>query len=117
MPSNSRNDSRIARHVRLRKRITGTPDRPRLAVFRSLKHISAQIIDAASGQTLCSASSLEKDLGATGNAAGAKQIGMALAKRAVEKGIKQVVFDRGGFRYHGRIANLAEGAREAGLEF
>jgi large subunit ribosomal protein L18 len=117
MPLNSRNDSRIARHERLRKRITGTPDRPRLAVFRSLKHISAQIIDDTSGNTLCSASSLEKELGAAGNAVGAKQIGIALAKRAVEKGIKQVVFDRGGFRYHGRIAGLAEGAREAGLEF
>src|SRR5512141_1108377 len=117
MPQNSRNDSRIARHVRLRRRITGSPDRPRLAVYRSLKHISAQIIDDANGKTLCSASSLEKELGATGNAAGAKQVGIALAKRAGEKGIKQVVFDRGGFRYHGRIAGLAEGAREAGLEF
>ena len=117
MPQNSRNDSRIARHDRLRRRITGTPERPRLAVYRSLKHISAQIIDDAGGQTLCSASSLEKEIGAAGNAEGAKKIGAELAKRAVAKGITKVVFDRGGFRYHGRIANLAEGAREAGLEF
>jgi large subunit ribosomal protein L18 len=107
----------MARHERLRKRIQGTSDRPRLAVFRSLKHISAQIIDDATGQTLCSASSLEKELAAHGNAGGAKKIGAELAKRAAAKGITKVVFDRGGFRYHGRIAGLAEGAREAGLEF
>lgn len=117
MPKNSRNDSRIARHERLRKRITGTPERPRLTVYRSLKHISAQIVDDATGQTLCSASSLEKEIGASGNVGGAKKVGAELAKRAVSKGITKVVFDRGGFRYHGRIANLADGAREAGLEF
>lgn len=117
MPRRSRNDGRILRHKRLRKRIHGTPERPRLAVFRSLKHISAQIIDDTTGTTLASASSLEKALGARGNVEGARQIGAAIAKRALEKGIKQVVFDRGGVKYHGRVASLAEGAREAGLEF
>jgi len=117
MPKNSRNDSRIARHDRLRKRIKGTSERPRLAVYRSLKHISAQIIDDANGRTICSASSLEKELAASGNAGGAKKVGAELAKRAVAQGITKVVFDRGGFRYHGRIAGLADGAREAGLEF
>jgi large subunit ribosomal protein L18 len=86
-------------------------------VFRSLKHIYAQIIDDSTGTTLCSASSQEKSLSAKGNAEGAKQVGTALAQRAKEKGINSVVFDRGGFRYHGRVANLADGAREAGLEF
>ena len=108
---------RVARHVRLRKRIAGTPERPRLAVFRSLKHITAQVIDDATGNTLAAASSLEKGLKATGNADGAKKVGEAVAKRALEKGIKAVVFDRGGFRYHGRVESLAAGAREAGLEF
>jgi large subunit ribosomal protein L18 len=117
MATTNRGDARIARHTRLRKKIAGTGERPRLAVYRSLKHISAQIIDDLSGQTLVSASSLEKDLNANGNRDGAKAVGEALGKRAAEKGIKQVVFDRGGFRYHGRVASLAEGAREAGLEF
>lgn len=117
MPRRSRNDGRILRHDRLRKRIDGTAERPRLAVFRSLKHISAQIIDDSTGQTLVSASTLEKEIGARGNAEGAKQIGAAVAKRALDKGIKQVVFDRGGVKYHGRVEKLAEGAREAGLEF
>jgi large subunit ribosomal protein L18 len=117
MAKNSRNDGRIARHDRLRKRIVGTSERPRLAVFRSLKHITAQIIDDSNGQTIVSASTLEKDLKATGNIGGAKQIGETIAKRALDKGIKQVVFDRGGFQYHGRIESLAKGARDAGLEF
>jgi large subunit ribosomal protein L18 len=117
MPKTSRNDGRVARHTRLRKRITGTPERPRLAVFRSLKHISAQIIDDTTGTTLVSASSLEKELSASGNVGGSKQIGEVVAKRALDKGIKQVVFDRGGVKYHGRVATLAEAAREAGLEF
>lgn len=108
---------RKVRHERLRKRIAGTPERPRLAVFRSLKHIYAQIIDDTTGTTLAAASSMEKDSDAGGNIEGAKLVGAALGKRAVEKGIKQVVFDRGGFRYHGRVASLADGAREAGLEF
>jgi large subunit ribosomal protein L18 len=108
---------RTARHDRLRKKISGTPERPRLAVYRSLKHIYAQIIDDSTGTTLCAASSQEKELSTKGNAEGAKQVGSTLAKRAKDKGIKAVVFDRGGFRYHGRVANLADGAREAGLEF
>jgi len=105
------------RHDRIRKTLSGTSERPRLAVYRSLKHISAQIIDDVSGKTICSASSLEKTLESVGNADGAKKIGEALAKRAKEKGVTTVVFDRGGFRFHGRIASLAAGAREGGLEF
>jgi len=108
---------RKARHGRLRKRIEGTPSRPRLAVFRSLQHIYAQVIDDSTGTTLAAASSQEKDLKVTGNAEGAKKIGQALAERAKAKGVSAVVFDRGGFRYMGRVANLAEGAREGGLEF
>ncbi|MBN9502750.1 MAG: 50S ribosomal protein L18 [Armatimonadetes bacterium 55-13] len=108
---------RKARHVRLRKRISGTTERPRLAVFRSLHHIYAQIIDDSTGTTLAAASSQEKGLEVTGNAEGAKKIGIALAERAKAKGINAVVFDRGGFRYHGRVASLADGAREGGLEF
>jgi len=117
MATRSRADLRVARHDRLRKRLSGTSERPRLAVFRSLKHISAQIIDDSTGVTLAAASSLEKELKATGNADGAKKIGLELAKRAKEKGINAVVFDRGGFQYHGRVSSLAEGAREGGLEF
>lgn len=116
MPIKSKATSRVARHDRLRKKLSGTTERPRLAVFRSLKHISAQVIDDTTGTTLAAASSLEKTIGA-GNAAGAKQVGEALAKRALEKGVKAVVFDRGGFRYHGRVQSLADGARSAGLEF
>jgi large subunit ribosomal protein L18 len=108
---------RKARHERLRKRLAGTADRPRLAVFRSLKHISAQVIDDTKGVTLCAASTLEKKLGASAKIEGAKVVGAELAKRAKAKGIGAVVFDRGGFRYQGVIAGLAEGAREAGLEF
>jgi len=117
VPSKTRGELRVARHDRLRKNVAGTPVRPRLAVFRSLKHISAQIIDDSTGTTLAAASSLEKDLKATGNADGAKVVGTKLAQRAKEKGINAVVFDRGGFRYHGRVASLAAGAREGGLEF
>lgn len=95
----------------------GATERPRLAVFRSLKHISCQVIDDSSGRTLVAASSMEKDLKATGNVDGAQKVGEALAKRAIEAGIKAVVFDRGGFRYHGRVSALAEGARKGGLEF
>ena len=108
---------RLARHARLRKRVSGTPEKPRLAVFRSLKHISAQIIDDTTGHTLVSASSREKDLKATGNKDGAKKVGSALADRAKKAGLSTVIFDRGGFQYHGRVASLADGAREAGLEF
>ena len=117
MATRSRADLRVARHDRLRKRLSGTSERPRLAVFRSLKNISAQIIDDTNGTTLVSASSLEKGLEVTGNADGAKKIGIELAKRAKEKGITSVVFDRGGYQYHGRVSNLADGAREGGLEF
>ncbi|MEQ1936120.1 MAG: 50S ribosomal protein L18 [Fimbriimonadaceae bacterium] len=108
---------RVARHVRLRKRMDGTTARPRLAVFRSLKHISAQIIDDSTGTTLVAASSLEKDLKTAGNAEGAKKVGSTLADRAKKAGINAVIFDRGGYRYHGRVASLADGAREGGLEF
>lgn len=117
MPSKSRGDLRVSRHERLRKKVAGTPARPRLAVFRSLKHISAQIIDDSTGTTLAAASSLEKGMEAKGNAGGAKVVGSKLAERAKAAGISAVVFDRGGFRYHGRVASLAEGAREGGLEF
>ena len=117
MPIKTRSELRVVRHVRVRKKVEGTGERPRLAVFRSLKHISAQVIDDKTGTTLAAASSMEKELKAAGNAEGAKKVGEALAKRAKEKGITAVVFDRGGFQYHGRVANLATGAREGGLEF
>ncbi len=105
-------------HVRIRRRVKGTPERPRLAVFRSLKHIYAQIIDDLAGRTLVSASSNEKGASPRGgNLAGAREIGRLVAERAREKGITRVVFDRGGYLYHGRIKALAEAAREAGLEF
>ncbi len=113
----SRDDIRRRIHTRIRHRVQGSAERPRLAVFRSLKHIYAQLIDDAQGRTLVAASSAEKNGPNGGNVAGAKQIGQLIAKRAVEKGIKQVVFDRGGFLYHGRIKALADAAREAGLEF
>lgn len=116
MSVKTRQELRQARHARIRKRISGTPERPRLAVFRSLKHIYAQIIDDTTGTTLASASSMEKDL-ASGNIEGAKAVGAKLAARAKEKGIQAVIFDRGGVRYHGRVASLADAAREAGLEF
>ena len=101
MPSKSRTDMRSARHKRVRRRISGTPERPRLTVFRSLKHVSAQIIDDTAGNTIASASTQEKDIKAQGNVDGGKLVGEAIAKRAQEKGIKSVVFDRAGFRYHG----------------
>jgi large subunit ribosomal protein L18 len=105
-------------HKRIRARVAGTPERPRLAVFRSVNHIYAQVIDDQQGHTLVSAGSVEKDLkGKGGNIEGAKAIGKAVAERAKEKGIKRVVFDRGGYLYHGRVKALADAAREAGLEF
>ncbi len=105
-------------HKRIRRKLSGTAERPRLAVFRSVAHIYAQVIDDKQGQTLVSASSVDKD-GKTkgGNVAAAKAIGKLVAERAREKGIKSVVFDRGGYQYHGRIKALADAAREAGLEF
>ena len=108
---------RIRRHDRVRRKLSGTAARPRVAVMRTNKHISAQIIDDTTGTTLVAASSLEKDLGSNGNAEGAKKVGAALAERAKAKGIEAVVFDRGGFKYHGRVAALATGAREGGLDF
>jgi len=117
MATKTRQELRVVRHTRVRKKIAGTAERPRLAVFRSLQHISAQLIDDTTGKTLASASSLEKTLEASGNVEGAKKVGVALGKRAQEAGIKSVVFDRGGFRYHGRVEKLADGARESGLEF
>ena len=109
---------RLHRHVRVRGKISGTPERPRLNVFRSNANIYAQIIDDVNGVTLVSANTLEKDFeGATGNIEAAKKVGAILAERAKAKGIEQVVFDRGGYIFHGRVAALAEGAREAGLKF
>ncbi len=119
MAKSSRQDSRRAVHSRIRKKVKGTSERPRLAVFRSLNHIYAQVIDDANGVTLCSASSVEKSAGADkgGNIDAAKSIGKLIAERAKEKGINTVVFDRGGYIYHGRVKSLAEAAREAGLQF
>lgn len=112
------NVQRLKRHRRVRKNISGTAEKPRLNVFRSSKHIYAQVIDDTKGVTLVSASSLEKDFdGAGSNCEAAKTVGKRVAEKALAKGIKTVVFDRGGYIYHGRVAALAEGAREAGLEF
>ncbi|MGN0948746.1 MAG: 50S ribosomal protein L18 [Megasphaera sp.] len=117
----SKNTIRLKRHWRLRKNINGTAERPRLNVFRSLNNIYAQVIDDVNGVTLVSASSLDKEIKdqnvSGGNAEGAKLVGALVAKRAIEKGITTVVFDRGGYIYHGRVAALADAAREAGLKF
>lgn len=117
----SRNVARNRRHLRIRKKLKGTGDRPRLAVFRSNKYIYASVIDDATGNTLVTASTLEKDLkekfqGRT-NLEAAKELGKVIGERAKAKGIDKVVFDRGGFLYHGKIKELAEAIREAGLEF
>ncbi|EEQ47737.1 50S ribosomal protein L18 [Selenomonas flueggei] len=113
-----KNQARQKRHLRVRNHIAGTAERPRLNVFRSLKNIYAQIIDDEKGVTLVSASSKEKGFSQYGgNVEAAKAIGAAVAKKALEKGITEVVFDRGGYIYHGRVAALAEAAREAGLKF
>ena len=113
-----KNAMRLKRHIRVRGKISGTPECPRLNVFRSNANIYAQIIDDVNGVTLVSANTLEKDFeGATGNCEAAKKVGAVLAERAKAKGIEEVVFDRGGYVYHGRVAALAEGAREAGLKF
>ena len=109
---------RAKRHARVRSKISGTPERPRLCVFRSENHIYAQIIDDVAGNTLVAASSVEKSFeGKGGNIEAAKKVGNAVAQRALEKGIETVVFDRGGYIFHGRVAALAEGAREGGLKF
>ncbi|ERI95349.1 ribosomal protein L18 [Clostridiales bacterium oral taxon 876 str. F0540] len=113
-----RQQSRVRRHLRIRKKVSGTAERPRLSVYRSEKNIYAQIIDDVAQITLVSASTLDKDFNGVGsNKEAAKEVGKLVAQRAIEKGIKSVVFDRGGYIYHGRIQELAEGAREAGLEF
>ena len=117
----SRQEIRVKKHMRIRNRFSGTAQRPRLAVFRSNNHMYAQIIDDVAGHTLAAASTLEKEIKAelekTNNVDAAAYLGTVIAKRAIEKGIKEVVFDRGGFIYQGKVAALAEAAREAGLEF
>ena len=117
----SKNQVRQRRHVRVRRKVSGTPECPRLNVFRSLSHIYAQVIDDTTGKTLVSASTLEADLKSEvefgGNIAAAKAVGKRIAEKALEAGIKDVVFDRGGYPYHGRVQALADAAREAGLNF
>ena len=113
-----KNAMRLKRHIRVRGKISGTPERPRLNVYRSNANIYAQIIDDVNGVTLVSANTLEKEFEvATGNCEAAKKVGTVLAERAKAKGIEEVVFDRGGYVYHGRVAALADGAREGGLQF
>ena len=112
------NQARLVRHKRVRAKISGTPERPRLSDYRSLANINAQIIDYVNGVTLASASTLEKAFeGNGGNKDAAKKIGLTIAERALAKGITEVVFDRGGYVYEGRVKELAEGAREGGLKF
>ena len=117
----SRNAKRLGRHQRVRNKVFGTPERPRMCVYRSLKNISVQIIDDTNGNTLVAASTLDKDVKDKvpygGNKEAAKIVGEVIAQRALAKGIETVAFDRGGFLYHGRVQELAEGAREAGLKF
>jgi large subunit ribosomal protein L18 len=117
MARDSKNIIRLRVHARIRRRLRGSTERPRLAVFRSVKHIYAQLIDDDKGHTVVAASSNEKSATSGGNIAGAKAIGKLVAERAKEQGIKAVVFDRGGYKYHGRVKALADAAREAGLEF
>ncbi|WAA12409.1 50S ribosomal protein L18 [Fervidibacillus halotolerans] len=114
-----KNAIRKKRHMRVRSKISGTAERPRLSIFRSNKHIYAQLIDDTKGVTLVSASSLDKefDIDSTGNKEAAAKVGELIAKRAIEKGYKVVVFDRSGYLYHGRVKSLADAARENGLEF
>jgi large subunit ribosomal protein L18 len=120
IPEISKDKTRRRIHQRLRQRVQGSSERPRLNIYRSLNHIYAQVIDDATGKTLAAASTVygKKDVKRTGgNVASAKEVGKTIAERAKEKGIKKVVFDRGGYLYHGRIKALADAAREAGLEF
>lgn len=117
MAKKTRSDMRVIRHTRIRKKVSGTAEAPRLAVFRSQKHISAQLIDDVQGHTVAAASTLEKGLAAGDNVEGAKKVGLALAERAKAAGVNKAVFDRGGYQYTGTIASLADGAREGGLEF
>jgi large subunit ribosomal protein L18 len=117
IPQRKRNAIRQRVHDRIRAKISGTAERPRLNVYRSLNHIYVQVIDDARGDTLVSASTVQAKLKSGGNVAAAKEVGKLVAERAQEKGIKKVVFDRGGYLYHGRIKALADAARESGLEF
>ena len=121
MAKATRNDKRKQRHRRVRKNLYGTPEKPRMCVYRSNSNISVQVIDDVNGSTIASASSLDKDVkdkaSYGGNKEAAKMVGEVIAKRAMDKGIKEVAFDRGGFLYHGRVKELADGAREAGLKF
>jgi len=117
----TRQEARLRRHRRVRKKVFGTPERPRLCVYKSLRHIYAQIIDDTRGHTLVAASTLDPEFDGAGetrcNIEFAKRVGKLIAERALRRGIKRVVFDRGGYPYHGRVKALAEAAREAGLEF
>ena len=117
----SRKEERARRHIRIRKKVSGTPERLRLSVYRSLNHIYAQLIDDSKGYTVVAASTRDKELQTgkshKGNVQAAKQVGALIAKRALDKGIKKVVFDRSGYLYHGAVKALAEATREAGLEF
>jgi large subunit ribosomal protein L18 len=119
MTNRTKQEARRRRHFRVRKKIEGTADRPRLAVYRSNRHVQAQVIDDGAGRTLAAASTLESDLrgGSTGTVEAAKKVGQLVAQRAKEQGVTTVIFDRGGYLYHGRVAAVADGAREAGLEF
>lgn len=121
MSTATRQEKRKRRHVRVRKKVVGTPEKPRLNVYKSLNHIYAQVIDDFAGTTLASASSNDKELKGKmktgGNIEAAKVVGGLIAKRAIEKGIKDIVFDRGGYIYHGRVKALADAAREGGLQF
>ena len=121
MAKKTKVQKRQTRHARVRRHISGTPERPRLCVFRSARHIYAQVIDDTTGNTLVAASTLEKDIKSaleyTDNVEAAKYLGGVIAKRAIDKGINQVVFDRGGYIYQGKVQALADGAREAGLVF
>src|SRR6202046_1496931 len=112
-----RNQIRSRVHFRIRQKLSGTAERPRLNVYRSLNHIYAQVVDDSKGETLASASTLASKIKAGGNAAAAKEVGKLVAEQAISKGVKKVVFDRGGYLYHGRIKALADAAGEAGLEF
>jgi large subunit ribosomal protein L18 len=119
MGQKNRSEQREAVHRRIRRKVQGTQQRPRLCVFRSLNHIYAQVIDDSTGSTVCAASTVEKALRATsgGNLQAASSVGKLIAERAKEKGVEQVVFDRGGYIFHGRVKQLAEAAKEAGLKF
>jgi large subunit ribosomal protein L18 len=121
MSVKTKEDIRSRIHDRIRKRLSGAPERPRLAIFRSQAHIYAQVIDDLAGKTLCAAASVEKEIRGAhkrgANVPAAKAVGTLVAQRALEKGISAVVFDRGGFKYHGRVKALADAAREAGLKF